>query len=270
MPKLQLVLFLLVLITSCGCRAVTRSPYDLIESELRTKERELEQTRAELQNARLLNDAYGRSTRGAIVPDGNSQLIQPVKEIVLGTGTGGVDNDGRPGDEELQVVIVPRDGDNSAVKVPATATILAYEIATNGSKKAIGRWDVSADTMRKLWRGGLFTTGYYLTLRWDQLPAYERVRIQVRLQTADGRDYETDRDVTIRVVPGGARLDEGFCPVPAEPFSQPVIVPSVPPAIVPNVPPATIPTADIPPEILPLPTEVRSNRPVQISPARTR
>ena len=41
-----------------------------------------------------------------------------IREITLGRGTGGVDDDGVPDDEALMVVIVPTDEDRSPVKVP--------------------------------------------------------------------------------------------------------------------------------------------------------
>jgi hypothetical protein len=237
----RLVLFLTLVGMLGGCRAITRNPYDKIEAELRTRERELAETRAELDNARLLNDAYARTPR-ATNPDDCRTPFLPVKDIQLATGTGGADNDGRPGDEALQVVIVPRDGDNSAIKLPANVTVFAYEIARNGTKAAIGRWDVAPDTLRRTWKSGLFSTGYFLTLQWDQPPVYERVRIQVRMQTLDGRVFEADRDITVRVIPGVGASTE-TCPAPVIP--APML------------------------DVLPLPRESRSERPVTLAPART-
>jgi hypothetical protein len=249
----RLVLLTALLLGGAGCRAITRNPYDKIEAELRTRERELAEARGELEGARLLNDAYARTPRAPAPDDARGAPFLPLKEIVLGSGTGGADNDNQPGDEALQVVVVPRDADLSAVKVPANVVVFAYEVAKNGTKTAIGRWDVSPDTLRRNWRSGLFATGYYLTLQWDQLPAYERLRVVVRLRTLDGREFEAEREVAVRVVPGGgAGLREDCLP--------PVAVPRVPPAIVPRSPMI---------EVLPLPTEVKANRPATISPARS-
>lgn len=251
---LRLVVVVLLASLTVSCRAITRNPYDRIEAELRTRERELAETRAELENARLLNDAYSRSPRFPATTDEGPLPFQPLKEIVIGSGTGGVDNDQLPGDEALKVIVVPRDGDASAVKVPANVTVFAYEIAKNGTKTAIGRWDVSADVLRRTWKSGIFSTGYYLALQWDQLPVHERVRVQVRFQTLDGRVFEADRDITVRLVPGGGR--ENCRPGP---WIPPPIVPTVP-SVVPGQQPEN--------EILPLPMEHRKFRPVTISPAR--
>lgn len=250
-----------------GCRAITRSPYDQIEAELRTRERELAEAKAQLQNSKQLNDAYARTPRGPDCGDAAPAPYQPIKEIVLGSGTGGADNDDQPGDEALQVVLVPRDGDGSAVKVPANVTVFAFEVAKNGTKAAIGRWDVPPDTLRRNWKGGLFSTGYYLTMQWDQLPAYDRVKLLVRMQTLDGRVFEAEREITVRVMPnGGAGMRENCLPPTAVPRFPPAIEPSVPPAS--SVPPAIVPSAPSV-EVLPLPKEVKANRPATLSPARS-
>jgi hypothetical protein len=246
-----------------GCR--TNPRYDLLEAELRTRERELAEARSDLRSSRDLNRAYQQTPRG-IVNGETGMPFQPLKEVILGSGTGGADNDSQPGDESLQVVLVPRDEDNSAVKVPANVVVLAYEVARNGTKTPIGRWDVCADQLRKTWRGGLFATGYYLLLQWDQVPAYEKVRIAVRVQTLDGRVFEADKDVTVRVLPGT---------VPGARDVQPLLgegAPLIPPALIPNVPPPSLPPDTVPTnppriEELPPPRESRAS-PVRLAPAR--
>src|SRR5439155_1274661 len=55
-----------------------------------------------------------------------------LKRVTLGRGTGGYDNDNLPGDEALQVVVEPRDGDDHIVKVPASLHVAAIEINTQG------------------------------------------------------------------------------------------------------------------------------------------
>jgi hypothetical protein len=189
---------------AAGCRSNQR--YELIEAELRTRERELLECRGELQHARLLNQTYQRSLARPGCPPGagpaDAVPALPLKEIALASGTGGADNDGLPGDEALQVVVVPRDDDGSAVKVPAAVVVEAFEIGRNGVKVPIGRWDVPPEAVRRTWRGGLFATGYYLLLQWDRPPTTDRVRVAVRLTTLDGRPYEADRDVSVRPLPG--------------------------------------------------------------------
>ena len=104
-------------------------------------------------------------------------------------------------------MIVPQDGDGSAIKVPGRVMVVAYEIAPGGVKTPIGRWDVKPEDLHKYWRGGLLATGYYLVFQWDKPPCTERLRIMARLTTLDGRVYETDKDVDIKPK-GPVRMEE--------------------------------------------------------------
>ena len=186
----------------CGCKSSQK--YDLIEAELRTRNRELDAARAELEHYRGLSHVYqsqlNRTADPKSVP-GDVPTV-PLKEIALGSGTGGADQDSKPGDEALQVVLVPKDDDGSAVKVPGRVVVLAFEIAANGTKVPIGRWDVAPENLKKYWRSGVLTTGYFLAMQWDKPPTTEKLRVAVRMTTIDGRVYETDKDVMVKPLPG--------------------------------------------------------------------
>ena len=222
-----------------GCKPNKR--YDLIEAELRTRERELEDTRAALEQSRNLNRAYAQQSPGAVPPPGTPAYI-PVKEITLGRGTGGVDEDGVPGDDGLMVVVIPKDEDGSPVKVPAQVQIAAWEVTPAGLKRQIGNWTVPPEKVRPTWRSGLISTGYFVPIAWQTYPSTERVRILVRLTTLDGRAFETDKDVIVKLcqtprvappvgpvtpsTPGGR---EPLHPDPAPPTGVPPGVEELPP-----------------------------------------
>ncbi len=208
--------------------------YDLLEAELRTRERELTDARAELNQARLLNNTYQRQPHhpqpgfapgGWVDPaysqHGGGAPTMPLREITLGTGTGGVDDDRQPGDESLQVVIIPKDDDGTAVKLPGKALVMAFEINRQGLKTQIGQWEVPPEQLRKAWRSGLLSSGYFVPLQWDKAPGTDRLRITVRFTTLDGKDYEADKDITVRPLPG----------IP--PHGAPTAVPTLPPQSVP-------------------------------------
>src|SRR5690242_17127166 len=107
----RLALWAVVCLSAVGCKPNKR--YDLIEAELRTRERELNETRAALEQARNLNRAYLQQQQansgGPAAPTTPAYI--PVKDITLARGTGSVDDDGVPGGDGLMVVVVPRDED---------------------------------------------------------------------------------------------------------------------------------------------------------------
>jgi hypothetical protein len=110
-------------------------------------------------------------------------------------------------------VVVPRDDDGSAVKVPARLVVFAAEVSPEGLKTPIGKWEVSPEQLRKTWRSGALSSGYFVPLQWDRLPRTSRVRVSVRLVTLDGREFEADKDVTVRPLPG-AGAGQGGTPIP--------------------------------------------------------
>ena len=151
-----------------------------------------------------------------MTPEEASQTYT-LRGIALGRQTGGIDEDGKPGDEALQVLVKPIDIDGHPIKVPGTLTITALAITSEGHKEPLCSWDVSGDDLRKAWKNGLLTTGYSLVLPWKAWPTHEKMRIVARLTLTDGRWFEAEKDITVRLVPAGNRKP----PVPDGPELPP-------------------------------------------------
>jgi hypothetical protein len=163
--------------------------------------------------------------------------------LTLGRGTGGRDDHGVPGDEALEVLIEPRDPEGNVTRVPGSAIVQVVEIGADGIKRPLSSWDISQDQLRHSWKSGLLTTGYDLVLPWKVWPSTEKLRVTVQFRLADGRLFEADRDINVRVAPMHQR------PLPA-----PVVVPApgaTPPGVIPP-PPATVP----PPQVVPPPSPI--------------
>jgi hypothetical protein len=124
--------------------------------------------------------------------------------------------------------------------VPGTAIVQVVEIGPDGIKRPLSSWDISQDQLRHSWKNGLLTTGYVLVLPWKVWPSTEKLRVTVQFRLADGRLFEADREVTVRVAPINER------PRPA-----PVIVPSVP---------APEPLSPSPPKEISLPLPTRESK----------
>jgi hypothetical protein len=198
---LSLVPFAFCLLCA-GCR----SNCDLVEAELRTRDFQLHTLRDEFHRLQAYNDALQREVEGlrgggaTLTPEDAARTFT-LRGIALARGTGGVDDDGKPGDEALQVVVEPRDPDGHAVKAPGTLFVTALEITPEGIKRPLDAWQVTGDPLRRAWRTGLFSTGYSLTFPWKHWPSSDKVRVVARLVLSDGRSFEAERDVTVRVAP---------------------------------------------------------------------
>jgi hypothetical protein len=126
-----------------------------------------------------------------------------LKQITLGRGTGGLDDHGLPGDEGIQVVVVPQDMEGSAVKVPGNLVVQAFEVTPEGLKVPLSRWDVTPVELQRTWRSGLFSTGYFVALHWKAWPSTEKLRIVAQFVTLpDNRSFEAERDIRIKLMPG--------------------------------------------------------------------
>jgi hypothetical protein len=217
-------LLLAALLTAAGCRSNPRR--DLLEAELRSKDTDMRQLKGELERTEAYNQYLQRELRnvqqatpGIPVTEGVS--ASRVNSLLLGRQTGGVDDDNLPGDEALQVVLEPRDGDNHTLKVNGVAQIQALEILPEGLKRPLCAWHVDQEQLRKSWRSGLLTTGYFLTLPWKNWPSQTKIRVVAQFVGEDGRLFEAERDVTVRLAPEAMRRPPTPTPEPPLPLPLP-------------------------------------------------
>lgn len=245
MPDPRLILVALSLLVATGCR----SRSDLVEAELRTRDRELREARGRLCQTEMVNQALENTLRDqrCTQPVMRPNIGTQIKDIQIGRGTGGVDEDRMPGDEGLQVVVVPRDSDDSPIKAAGTMRITAIEITPEGLKSPLSTWDVSALQLRRSWKSGLLSTGYVLTMPWQRPPSNEKLRIVATFMPLEGGVFEAERDITVKLL---AEAERGPCPI---------------------LPPAGLgPPLPAPPtEGLPAPTPINKNVPTGPPPRTT-
>ena len=195
----------------CFCPTIgCRHGNDLVEAELRTRDHDLREMRDELHCTEAYNEALqhelrdARQSPGKLSPE-QASLSYTLRSITLGRQTGGLNDDDVPGDEALQVTVEPLDPDGHAIKAPGTLQIHALEITPEGVKRPLSTWTIGPEQLRRKWRSGLLSTGYYVVLPWKCWPSTEKVRVVAQFSTGDGRVYEADKDVTIRLAPQAYR-----------------------------------------------------------------
>ncbi len=165
-----------------------------------------ELSRVEHENEALVREisAIRQGPGAKISPELASQTYS-LRQIVLGRGTGGYDDDDVPGDEALQVVIEPRDGDGHPIKAPGAVHVEVLEITAEGLKTPLSSWDVPPEKVRRVWKSGFLSTGYVLILPWQNWPTSEKVRVVARFTLPDGRLFEAEKDVTVHLTPVARR-----------------------------------------------------------------
>jgi hypothetical protein len=220
---------------SAGCQ----SSNAFLEAELRSRDQEVRNLREELAWREQYTQSLKRQVQAS--PPGTVTLLppmptgqaHPIKQITLGRQTGGLDEDRQPGAEALRVVVEPRDMDGKPIKVPGTIHVGALQLGRDGQEKALCAWDITPEALRATWRYSLLSTGYHLVLPWKAWPETDHLRLVVHLTLPDGRTFETDRTVVVRVPPPDVRKK-----IKAPLVARQVARPPAPPARLPPPPPS--------------------------------
>lgn len=198
----------------CGLAAgcAVRGDTSGLEAELRghedriaTLERELQQARGELIAARRevehLREQAATTGEVVLASEQADVLFRAEGLRINALLTGGLDEDGQPGDEILTLVLEPFDADQQTLKLPGSVTIELSDPAADGDAKTIGRWSYSAEDVRKAWHSGFLVTGFKFRLSWQSPPAHETLVLHARLATSDGRTFDATETVKIQLPP---------------------------------------------------------------------
>ena len=139
-----------------------------------------------------------RSRPAATAP----QLSQgPVQRILLNPAlTGGLNADGKPGDEGLTVLIEPQDGQGRSVSRTAPVSVVVLDRQAHGQTARVARWDFTAEQVAQRMRRTSVGSGIYLELPWpSQAPAHGDLQVYVRYAADDSHQFEADMPVTVEL-----------------------------------------------------------------------
>ncbi len=193
-----------------GC--ASRGNVELLESQLRHQEDQLYAMRTQLNQADAeLNLAHKEveALRVQLADSGKSKLLpEQVDSLFRVAGvhvqklfTGGLNQDGKPGDELLNIVIVPQDEHGETVKLPGDVEFEVIDPAAPETSQRLGMWKFSSEEVAKHWQSGL-TSGFQFRMPWQVPPASEDLVLHARYKTADGRPFGTS--CNIRITPDPA------------------------------------------------------------------
>ncbi len=194
----------------CGLAAgCTLRPDAALENELRIHEdrvfalqRELQQSKQELAAARRESEHLREQSR----VDGQPVLATEQADVLFRAEglrvntllTGGLDEDGRPGDELLSLVLEPHDAEGQTLKLPGDVTIEVSDPAADEAE-SVGEWTFSADDVRKSWHSGFIVNGFRFRLPLPTALPHETLVVHARLSTTDGRVFDATETVKVRV-----------------------------------------------------------------------
>ena len=184
----------------CASGCALGGATERLEARLRVQEDKLLQASARLEAAER-EAADARRTIAAMQAE--SKLPPPTGETPTQLAfasllTGGVDEDGRPGDEAVRAVIQPLTDEGSPVRAAGTLEVELLDVAAAPEHRVRGRWSFEGEALREQWDAGLFASGYTLELAPDEGPLPDDALLIARFRTPDGRQVEATRSVTLR------------------------------------------------------------------------
>jgi len=138
---------------------------------------------------------------GRPAPEAAKAVEDPFRAVALRFGkfTGGLNADGRPGDQRLKVVLEPLDAEGDAVKRAGSLDLEAVELV-GGKPQTLAEWKWTREEFAKTWLSGLGLYAYVLKLDWPggKPPASDRVLLRARFTTLSGEVLSAEQEITLR------------------------------------------------------------------------
>jgi hypothetical protein len=131
--------------------------------------------------------------------------------------TGGYQQEGKPGDQGVRLVIEPRDSQGRVLAAPADISVAAFDPALGKDAPPVARWHVTAAQAARMTSGQV--PGIPLSLAWPAVPpAHDSLQLFVQYKTADGRQFQIDGPVQVAI--SGSR-PSGSLPLAEGPLLEP-------------------------------------------------
>ncbi len=245
-----------LLAAGAGC-AGPRGDLDLLEVHLREQqdllaryERLFQQQERDLAAARretdLLRAQLADQNVPPLLPEHADVLLRAEQLAFHTLLTGTRDLDPQPGDDRLNVVLMPQAHTGEVVPLVGSLEIEALDLSRPEGQQQLARWTFTAEEARDHWHAGFLASGFQFELPWENRTAGE-VLLHARLNAPDGRQLDATHSLRIH-----SPLAQGKRRTPAT-RPSPAIVPasnSTPRAAAPPPPQVEAPLA--PPAMPPL------------------
>jgi hypothetical protein len=186
-------------------------------------------------------------TRDAENPPERLNPDLTIDRIVLNESlSGGLNLDGKPGDEMLGVAIEQRDANDARMIAPGDVSIVVVDPALDGKASKIARWDFDEEEVGRHVRRNREGAALQFELPWPKLPEHSDLRLFVRFTTYDGRKLEANLPIEVQLMEsGGWKQKPEVAPVVHEEAEPPVTPSEADAPAPPN--PEEAPTSEPPP-----------------------
>lgn len=196
MPVLALAAMLAALpgALSSGCQTdeqIQALRKDVLD--LKDQNKKLQEQLNQLQNSIGQRDEQVRTLQG--LGDKRLEKLIHVAAINITSRTGGIETDGKPGDDAIKVFIEPRDSQTSIIKAAASVKIQLYDLAAPKEENLIGEFTWSVDEAAKNWYDGFMSYYYSFVCPWKTPPQHPEITVRVEFL-----DYLTGKTFTAQTI----------------------------------------------------------------------
>lgn len=158
--------------------------------------------------------------------DKRLEKLYYVTGLEMGRRSGGIDTDGKTGDDAVIVYLQPVDQYGHVIKAAGEVTLQLFDLANTPAENLIGEFRWSLDELGSTWAGGfLGNSQFSLPCPWppNRPPAHEQVTIRATFTDyLTGKAFTAQKAVTVRL-PSSLPPPP---PDPAESQSRPSTKPS--------------------------------------------
>lgn len=172
-----------------GCADGRLDPAIVQRDQAREEARRLQQENQRLRAQLAQRDDQVRTLQA--LGDKRLEKLYRVQEIRLGTHTGGVDLDGKPGHDAMKVFIMPADQEGSILKVPGEVLIQLYDLAAPESQNLVAEHRFDIDQTGKAWSSGFLAYHFSFTCGWKSPPKHDEITVRAAFL-----DYLTGKTFT--------------------------------------------------------------------------
>ena len=138
------------------------------------------------------------ATTVPVLPHDRIDKLFTTHGLRLGKLTGGWDADtAKPGDEGLQVFVVPTDQAGDEIKAVGTFVVDAFDLSKGGEVR-LGHWEFPTAEASKHWLGNALQYGFIFEVAWQTVPTGDQVTIRATFtDELTGRVFTAQRAVTV-------------------------------------------------------------------------
>ncbi|MGB7156918.1 MAG: hypothetical protein WBD40_02560 [Tepidisphaeraceae bacterium] len=181
-----------------GCRSPSKANIELRKQNAALRDDVASLKLAHEDDLAAIKQLESRATTVPVLPHERLSTLFTAHGLKLGKLTGGWDADREtPGDEGLQIFVVPTDQDGDELKAAGSFVVEAFDLTKSGETR-LGRWEVSSEQAAKKWLGNALQYGYIIELPWQEAPTGDEVTVRVTFtDELTGRAFDAQRVVQI-------------------------------------------------------------------------